>query len=115
MRIVKLFQFHLSTWLLLVTLLCWAMAQRPYWEAHRRIMAWPVDTDRRYATVVVDQPRIEDWRASSPDAELLLDRLRSDRRVNLWQDGYWRPNPRLLWPAVTLAALLCWKGLRADA
>jgi hypothetical protein len=98
------FQFNLSTWLVLVGIVAWALAQRPYTH--------PV-------TYLIYQ---------KPDSAQLerVNRFEGDS----WTRGFWpwlraavkvspmcrsvevvhRPNPALIWPALALAAFLGWKG-----
>jgi len=83
------FCFHLSTWFVLVAMLCWAMAYRPY------LADRPIDA----ATYPIAA-----WIQPTPDnvADLGFD----------WVD--YAPiglNPALLEPALALAAFFAWKAL----
>jgi hypothetical protein len=76
-----------STWLVLVAILGWALATRPYWH-----LAWDEHGHPIEAKSVPYQEVLH-WRGRTP-IEQFLQQL----------------NPRLKWPALALAVLIVWKA-----
>jgi len=88
------FRFRLSTVLILTAIAAWAMASRP----------WMVEYEEWAYGSMSDPP--------PPGFENAIGTSRGPGGVR-WFQIVERPNPNLLWPALTLAAFLAWKALWA--
>ena len=87
------FQFHLSTWFVLVAICAWAMTCRPYWVRH---------TTEMYSRF--------DYLLGEPTPNWAQQELQTRPHLSGIGKWAWRPNGRFIWPALALAAFLTWKA-----
>jgi len=97
-------RFQLSSAFVLLSILCWVLATRPFWHEHHRIIAW-IGANRSQAITVIDRAKFP----LSQDEEELLEPLQGSRRVNINNESYYRPNPSLFWPGLAFATFIGWK------
>jgi hypothetical protein len=114
------FQFRLSTWLLLIAILCWAMSARPYARSYWSLVSVaPVLGMPRDATVEgrqilgnypgdLDNPDFPEWLQAA--AEPVSSKNRS---AQLQLENHVDINPRLRYPAAALLAFIHWKAAGA--
>jgi len=95
------FQFRLSTWFVLVAILCWAMAIRPWatWYTEQGVVRTFGEPKLPFGARVV---WIHGPDEGPPDAAAIPP-------AHLWERNILRVNPRLAWPALALAAFVAWK------
>jgi len=101
------YQFRLSTILVLVAILAWAMACRPYWTA---------DTLRRSTP----EEHLA-WHAQQSPGQIARVRQKLSQMGRLGPTDKFRVyfsvrggvNPRLAWPITALAVFLTWKWIAA--
>ena len=96
------FQFRLSTWFVLVAILGWAMATRPYY-------GWFVS--RQSGTVV--QVRAIATEQTGRFSFKSTTRGYDAAGADAWLESRQQFNPRLKWPALALATFLAWKAVWA--
>jgi hypothetical protein len=92
-------QFRLSTWFVLVAILGWAMATRPYygWFVSRQL-----GTIEQVRAIATEQT----GRFSFKSTTMGYDAAGADA----WLEQRQQFNPRLKWPALALAVFLAWKA-----
>jgi len=96
------FQFRLSTWFVLVAILAWAMACRPWIVSEE----YAVDVSRSDFLAAKDPLGYQHDRTIGGGIETLDD---GSVRYHYRYEHY-RPNASLAWPAAALTASLAWKA-----
>lgn len=107
------YQFRPSTWFVLVGILAWAMALRPFYKSYDvfEAMVGPELLAQKLSSRPPDHLSVDEWKQKLKRApKFSVDLDNSDVRV--W---YWRARltlRRLLFPARALVAFVGWKAAR---
>ncbi len=96
------FQFRLSTWFVLVTFVAWGMACQP-WIVREERVVYVSHSDFQAAK---DPLGLQHERTIGGGIETLDD---GSARYH-YRSEHHKPNAKLIWPALALAAFLVWKA-----
>jgi hypothetical protein len=100
------FQFSLSTVLILIAIVAWVLATRPYTVARTQLRFTPRGESPRVISIFAGQygdPGSDEW-------------LQASAKIPQPSPGGYEiasrnlPNPRLIWPGIALVGLIAWKA-----